>query len=325
MNKLYLAHHGIKGQKWGERNGPPYPLKRSYKSKSRTGIFNKKTNISQPKTKEVERPEHGPGCLSSNRELVGTFMEKDYRISGRHDSFAISIDPETGKTLELKYLPTEEAVKVHRQQYEEFLSRRDDHVSDLKKIKPATMNTEITDMQKDINPNYGNSIGNSMNCVNCSIAFCMRLKGYDVKARTVYSGYQDTLINDVAFKNDKIAKYYTRDDFPESTGRYISLEDIANSINKEFKPTKGLSYGVLGVGNDEIGGGHEIAWARKGNGPVEFYDAQNGKSVSEYGQRLITTNFTICDLTTATPTDAVLAHVESSDLPERGPIGYVKL
>ena len=22
----YLAHHGIKGQHWGERNGPPYPL-----------------------------------------------------------------------------------------------------------------------------------------------------------------------------------------------------------------------------------------------------------------------------------------------------------
>lgn len=34
MNKLVkryydtcLAHHGVKGQRWGERNGPPYPLK----------------------------------------------------------------------------------------------------------------------------------------------------------------------------------------------------------------------------------------------------------------------------------------------------------
>lgn len=26
MNNLYLAHHGIKGQRWGKRNGPPYPL-----------------------------------------------------------------------------------------------------------------------------------------------------------------------------------------------------------------------------------------------------------------------------------------------------------
>lgn len=25
--KTYLAHHGIRGQQWGVRNGPPYPLK----------------------------------------------------------------------------------------------------------------------------------------------------------------------------------------------------------------------------------------------------------------------------------------------------------
>ena len=26
-----LMHHGIKGQRWGKRNGPPYPLEASYK------------------------------------------------------------------------------------------------------------------------------------------------------------------------------------------------------------------------------------------------------------------------------------------------------
>ena len=26
MSNLFLQHHGIKGQKWGKRNGPPYPL-----------------------------------------------------------------------------------------------------------------------------------------------------------------------------------------------------------------------------------------------------------------------------------------------------------
>ena len=24
----YLSHHGVEGQKWGDRNGPPYPLSR---------------------------------------------------------------------------------------------------------------------------------------------------------------------------------------------------------------------------------------------------------------------------------------------------------
>lgn len=31
-NKSYIAHHGIEGQKWGVRNGPPYPLDESDRS-----------------------------------------------------------------------------------------------------------------------------------------------------------------------------------------------------------------------------------------------------------------------------------------------------
>ena len=30
----YLQHHGIEGQKWGVRNGPPYPLRPSDYSKA---------------------------------------------------------------------------------------------------------------------------------------------------------------------------------------------------------------------------------------------------------------------------------------------------
>lgn len=50
---LYLAHHGIRGQKWGVKNGPPYPLKGGDYSKSevqeiyearksKNSIYNKK-------------------------------------------------------------------------------------------------------------------------------------------------------------------------------------------------------------------------------------------------------------------------------------------
>lgn len=48
---LYLAHHGILGQKWGKRNGPPYPLgpgdysaaeKKARKSRDKDGNLTKK-------------------------------------------------------------------------------------------------------------------------------------------------------------------------------------------------------------------------------------------------------------------------------------------
>lgn len=38
----YLAHHGIKGQKWGVKNGPPYPL--DEQSEGRNAEFEKKVN-----------------------------------------------------------------------------------------------------------------------------------------------------------------------------------------------------------------------------------------------------------------------------------------
>lgn len=42
----YLEHHGIQGQKWGVKHGPPYPLDRKEKSK-----INYKTEISKPGSK----------------------------------------------------------------------------------------------------------------------------------------------------------------------------------------------------------------------------------------------------------------------------------
>ena len=32
--KDYIEHHGIEGQKWGQRNGPPYPLDQKAHSRS---------------------------------------------------------------------------------------------------------------------------------------------------------------------------------------------------------------------------------------------------------------------------------------------------
>lgn len=51
MNKdLVLIHHGIQGQKWGKRNGPPYPLDKNAQKK-----IKKTTKEYKKKEKTIER------------------------------------------------------------------------------------------------------------------------------------------------------------------------------------------------------------------------------------------------------------------------------
>lgn len=50
MKKVYLAHHGINGQHWGVRNGPPYPLNKATHNRVTKGASNYGSNKSVDKS-----------------------------------------------------------------------------------------------------------------------------------------------------------------------------------------------------------------------------------------------------------------------------------
>lgn len=55
---LYLVHHGIKGQKWGVKNGPPYPLddkSRSPAEKKKIRVVRKKDQFSRYNKKHTDQ------------------------------------------------------------------------------------------------------------------------------------------------------------------------------------------------------------------------------------------------------------------------------
>ena len=54
-----LAHHGIKGQKWGERNGPPYPLDKQREKSIMEDIYIGKSLGAKSKNYDVLDPESG--------------------------------------------------------------------------------------------------------------------------------------------------------------------------------------------------------------------------------------------------------------------------
>lgn len=60
LNGLFLAHHGVKGQKWGVQNGPPYPLSEEKQKKLASNIksdiesYHKKVQTTGEKQAEEE-------------------------------------------------------------------------------------------------------------------------------------------------------------------------------------------------------------------------------------------------------------------------------
>lgn len=60
MGQLYLAHHGVDGMKWGERNGPPYPLIRQGRAKFSKILKKRKIEAANNKKKLQKLKEEQP-------------------------------------------------------------------------------------------------------------------------------------------------------------------------------------------------------------------------------------------------------------------------
>ncbi len=120
------------------------------------------------------------------------------------------------------------------------------------------------ELMKDVNPDYPKP-GSTNNCMLCTSAMIMRLKGYEVSAGKSASGYPTYMIEDW-FEGSEIKRF--------TPHAYIS----ASSFNDELKREGDGSYGNLTVSWKQ-GGGHSILYTVK-NGEVHYIDAQVGQEYS---------------------------------------------
>ncbi len=92
-----LAHHGIKGQKWGVRNGPPYPLDKSQKSDTIVEDAIESGEVSKTVNREKQlrhtKSNHTPGRsyldgdLDYAQELVDKYSGKGETKTNRDGSW----------------------------------------------------------------------------------------------------------------------------------------------------------------------------------------------------------------------------------------------
>ena len=112
---MYLQHHGILGQKWGKRNGPPYPLcGGDYSESEKRKIYHKRNTLKN----SIYNKKHFDEVLKADKDTLSTLSYSKDRLKGADMYFAnhnkLDIhqynalfnkpvkDVETGKTI-LKY------------------------------------------------------------------------------------------------------------------------------------------------------------------------------------------------------------------------------
>lgn len=290
MNYTYtdeLYHHGIKGQKWGVRryqneDGTYTSLG---KERRRTGdgmsgpigslIGSEEADRLREKQKESLKKLEKISVASIVGGAAVTAGVTYAYAKGyiNEDSFAALAGYSIGTMILGASLHNQvkksKASETHIQELaakSEFKSLADipKAHTDYYKDYFSSEDADSTELMKDVNPDYPKP-GSTQNCMMCTSAMVMRLKGYEVSAGKSTSGYPTYLVEDW-FENSEIVR------FKPNSQR--SAKDFDNELKREGDG----SYGNLMV-RWTNGGGHSILYTVK-DGDVHYIDAQVGREYS---------------------------------------------
>lgn len=262
MSRTYLAHHGIKGQQWGVKNGPPYPLG----SLRRTIVESSLAKSLSKRTKKLKLKK-----LTDEQKRQIIFGSKlAVAFGGAYGAMKINdlFNRNTPFDVDISKLSDRLPIKSH------FYSRRQDIIG----VNGAPLSV-VNPMRID-------------NCSLCSTTYELRRRGYDVHARSKWQGGGGRTIEQIskAFKGVTARDWRTKYDCVTNNRAGDKLPAGKSPLTLMRQDMLSCGEGARGnlCGRVRGGGGysHSVVWEVI-NGNVRYVDTQTGFDMSlEAGVRL---------------------------------------
>lgn len=241
MQNNTLYHHGILGQKWGVKNGPPYPL--------------------------------GASDHSASERKAGWKMSLDKKRRKEYNGSRKNTDKHkrTTKTTERRINKGKEFVKNYFRKILKFGSAEFANIPGLnKKTRELSLKE---DLQK-VNPGYRRTEGSLNNCTHCVIAAELRRRGYDVAA-TEYENPDGKPFNMFGRYFKTFVPYVKKCSKNTNESDIEFKQRAIKELGDELKNFGNGARGVIGVRLKD-NGGHVLNWEVSENA-VKLYDGQCGK------------------------------------------------
>lgn len=255
-----LSHHGIKGQRWGKKNGPPYPL--DYESHSSA---EKKQNSKLSIDGNADTGKKRKGLTDEQKALAKKILKGVAITAGVAAVAAVSY-----KAIESGAF--DDIIDSGRG----FASKAISNAVDKSQLGKSIEQIDRK-MVESINSDVEGTWAGSVNCVHTSTAYILNsLFGYNAKALGNYG--IDEVSGMVADGRDINVLHGIFDG--------INTKSVSNqSFENVFSNLKPGSTGILHV--QSSGGKHVLNYEKDLKGNVSVVDAQRYRSKIMDSQRFI--------------------------------------
>lgn len=272
-----LYHHGILGQKWGKRNGPPYPLG------TETSRRVKKSASYAAKRAKAER--NSSNASDSSEEE----SKEKFHLSDKQKKYI-----KIGAAVATAALATGVGVYLVKSGKVQGLVKigKSGNFGGVSGIAQKTTPFELASDIKEVNPKFPKTKlqrllrkGYTMNCTNCVATTELRHRGMDVTALPLMQGRNFESFGDFFkgfiqdYSNTKMLSGESETDFMKRC-----YNNLCENLLEECSDNAGNGRGVIGMfTQDFLGGeGHVFSWEME-NGVAKFYDSQqNLVDASQY-------------------------------------------